>query len=935
MAGILLSGWRIRLFDSAGNPLYPGRVEFFDATTSLPKTIYADKDLTVALGTSVTTDLAGYLPAIWLSDGYYKGIVSQRIQADPETWKTLWTINHLGKELASTGAPGSGIMAYCENIAELKAIEAGTIDAAIVAGYYGSGDCGEPLFFKWDASSTKTDDAGAYIRSNDTPSGTAGRYHQTFPTGVLDIRRWGGIPNSSDIDCTGALVNMGNYACDYEIYPNGAPTIGFPAAGVYKFSGATSLNRVWRDASGENPERVCYYIGQNARIDCAANSLTFANQTTIESEYNIVEYPTGYTFEVGSVEYIRPQWLPNYHGNLAKKIETALANNNGITVKVYGKDATGEIDIEDDMVWEGAHLIIDAPSLVFSSSTGSVLTINNTFEITDNHYIFQMSTLIGSQTINAAWFGWGCLSGNNQASALQSAINASNGQVKIFVPRLTNASHTISTGVYGTQHIYPHTIIPEGTIPIEVNGALYDIYVDAPVNQYVFLCASETPYLALQNPTISPRWFGALEGSTWQSANLSALKKALYVGARGRNIVDGGGGTFYVSGTVSVDLTGASFASTALVSLKNITINGGSAYNVTNSPEMLKITGPIDCELESVNINVNKKACAAIRINTYWSRIRHCFFQNDVKFDDSCEDYAFTNNQVYGEISGSNFTSAAKGAVITGNTFTQCRVHLIGDGGIQTGYKFPMLQNMIVSNNIFQNLDGSYFRGCLYVISRAVNTLVNGLNITDNVFSGNIPAWSNNGEDVPEIYRYRISNVLWSPGTWAVSEQPTNDVRHLMVIRDNIYQWYDPTRDEPTPAYPYNRAGHRQNYLPATSGFDTTSRSMLTATSSNDIFAETWTFSPDPRSVFMLAGDTTTQFISSFHVRGWRPKTGEHTYGVFQPFFAHITCPVKPNADATASVYYNKKQFGYTAGSTGFVGSSLHYGWQWEIYESF
>ena len=205
MAGILLSGWRIRLFDSAGNPLYPGRVEFFDATTSLPKTVYADKDLTVALGTSVTTDLEGYLPAIWLSDGYYKGIVSQRIQDDPETWNPLWTINHIGKALSSSGAPGNGTLAYCANIAELKAIEAGTIDAAILAGYYESGDCGEPLFFTWDASSTKADDAGAYIRSNDTPSGTAGRYHQIFPTGVLDIRKWGGLPNETSIDCTGGI----------------------------------------------------------------------------------------------------------------------------------------------------------------------------------------------------------------------------------------------------------------------------------------------------------------------------------------------------------------------------------------------------------------------------------------------------------------------------------------------------------------------------------------------------------------------------------------------------------------------------------------------------------------------------------------------------------------------------------------------------------
>lgn len=46
--------------DDNGDPVSNGSIEFYDAGTSTPKTVYADRDLSVALGTTVDTDSAGY-----------------------------------------------------------------------------------------------------------------------------------------------------------------------------------------------------------------------------------------------------------------------------------------------------------------------------------------------------------------------------------------------------------------------------------------------------------------------------------------------------------------------------------------------------------------------------------------------------------------------------------------------------------------------------------------------------------------------------------------------------------------------------------------------------------------------------------------------------------------------------------------------------------
>lgn len=50
----------VRVLDASGNPVASGTVEFYNAGTSTPKTVYADADLTIELGTTVSTDAGGY-----------------------------------------------------------------------------------------------------------------------------------------------------------------------------------------------------------------------------------------------------------------------------------------------------------------------------------------------------------------------------------------------------------------------------------------------------------------------------------------------------------------------------------------------------------------------------------------------------------------------------------------------------------------------------------------------------------------------------------------------------------------------------------------------------------------------------------------------------------------------------------------------------------
>jgi hypothetical protein len=850
----LLSGWRIRLFDSAGKPLYPSRVYFYDSTTSLAKTVYADREETVALGTYVDGDIEGYLPSVWLANGLYKADVKVKIQSDPETWKSLWTINDLGIA-ESESLAGQGVLAFCQTVAEMKAIHAGTVDAVLCAGYYTPNDCDYPLFFTYKSDSSKTDDGGAYIRPSDTAVGTAGRYHQQFPSGTLDIRRWGGIPDSTEIDCNGAFVAMGTYASSFENFTE-APRIGFIKCGMYNFLGDVHFNKIWVSEGGVSI-KIPYFIGQGCQIGSNTSIKMYVeNPTVIDSDWQICEYPVYMNFSPGSVPYLRPQWVTAYVQGYDAKLEVMIAASisNGIPIKVYGRGYEGEIVLTKNIILDTRNKIIfDAPDLIFTSSVYTMV-IKNPIEVVNDHHIFNISTVlqdevtvepikIAYQQINASWFGYGSLSTTDQGSALNAAISAATTQEKIFVPTLRDDTHNINIAIVGYINGYSHCLIPETVIPFGASGSISGVSIQAPFDQIVF--SGTLTNILLTNEQLSPKWFGALEGDTVDLvvASTQAIQSAMISATKGRNVLDGGGCIFYTNVTVNLSFPDEVYSDTLyLTNVRNLTLAPATFFNPASDPYMLRIEGQIFVNFEKVDLNprVEKSGIKSLYLDVYEANVDKCTFSFDTFVN--AWHYNFVHTKVYSAVSKLEFCSPRLSANISDNFFYNNRVDILGDSSVQSGYSKPMIQGINFTNNTCQTLLGEENIGCLFLSTQAAGTLVQGVNICDNIFSGN-----------STISKTRISSDISGGAFLDVSQETYTDgygrvyplYTHKINVKNNVTE-----RNLSSDTV--------ENYCPSTEGFWTTKQALddgHVSTLNGFRFADA-TLPMLPYRVFTLSGDT-------------------------------------------------------------------------------
>lgn len=111
-----------RLVNTLGVPYSGAVLRFFDAGTTTPKTVYADADLTVALGTSVTMDSAGY-PT---SNGTTKTIVylgTSPYKVTGETSAAVSLFSHDNVNGAITTTSGGSAAATYETVVETKSLD--------------------------------------------------------------------------------------------------------------------------------------------------------------------------------------------------------------------------------------------------------------------------------------------------------------------------------------------------------------------------------------------------------------------------------------------------------------------------------------------------------------------------------------------------------------------------------------------------------------------------------------------------------------------------------------------------------------------------------------------------------------------------------------------------------------------------------------------
>jgi hypothetical protein len=225
MISYLLSGWRVYVPDENGNPLYQGRVYFYDASTSQPSTVYADKDQVTSLGTYVDVDGNGFLPAIWLDSSHlYKIVVKRLIQEDPETWQTMWEINDVGNPFLTSGNVTGESNIVVNTISELRALDPNDAERpeyVYVMGWNNPGDTGSPMLFRWVQNASGND--GHWISPTITG---VGAWEQIFD-GELDPRKFGAIPDSGNY-CDTSLHNCMMYATEPHTYDSSDPKFYFP-----------------------------------------------------------------------------------------------------------------------------------------------------------------------------------------------------------------------------------------------------------------------------------------------------------------------------------------------------------------------------------------------------------------------------------------------------------------------------------------------------------------------------------------------------------------------------------------------------------------------------------------------------------------------------------------------------------------------------------
>lgn len=287
MKSVLLGGLKVWLVNDGGRPLSApgGRAKFYRAGTSTPVTVYSDIDLTEddALGPVVDTDKLGYLPAIWLkTDKLYKVVVEQRIGVDPEQWEVLWEVDNVGYVDASVWGGGDDRFLFVDSISDLKQVDHSEYGHVFVTGYYAPGDWGEPSLFVWDGDSRKTADDGAYVRPNDVLATDAGRWVQIFDGDILDVRKFGALPDmTQNSDIQGRVLKAINYSQENSTRTRPI-TVGFVAPGRYDFSGDFDFSIYYFTdiVDGTGQHQLKWFIG---------NDVVFRNTLETDATFTLAK----------------------------------------------------------------------------------------------------------------------------------------------------------------------------------------------------------------------------------------------------------------------------------------------------------------------------------------------------------------------------------------------------------------------------------------------------------------------------------------------------------------------------------------------------------------------------------------------------------------------------------------------------------------------
>lgn len=459
MKSVLLGGLKVFLINDGGFPLSApgGRAKFFKAGTSTPETVYSDIDLTegTALGPVVYTDALGALPAIWLkTDRLYKVVVEQKVSDDPETWAVLWEVDNVGTYVQESAEVTGDPSAVVSSISALKAVDHGEHSTVQVLGYYVPGDWGTPSTFVYDANSTASADDGAYVEPNDH----VGRWVQVFSGDVLDVRKFGAIPDlTENSDVTAKVVNAVNYA-QRNSTRSRPLTVAFLAPGKYEFVGDFDFTQYadFVDLSDNSHHKLNWLIcedvvfkGDNSDFTLSSNTVCLTREALIEGSNATLSVEGG-----GSIK-VDPAWWGDEACSVSdcyvechsvttnnKRFERCVVNSNRMFGTGAGYVTLVEMNFKEEWFasdFDWSHLLLSDTTISFYDcfSADSYIDIKNA----QGDYDYGD---INGKTVNGRELGSGCVLEN---AVLSNAIINGNCQLN---------------NVYGT-------VTVDANVPIDLN----------------------------------------------------------------------------------------------------------------------------------------------------------------------------------------------------------------------------------------------------------------------------------------------------------------------------------------------------------------------------------------------------------------------------------------------------------------------------------
>ena len=167
MAGLLIVPGLWPVFDANGDPVSGATIRFYEPGTTTPKAVYSDATLATSLGTQLTTNaggepttLAGVIARLWWAADAALFDVQVTAGASTRTWSGV---------LVSDGALVS--LLPITNITALRATTwpSGRPTLVTLVSNWATGDGGGT--FRWDASSTATDNGGTIIKETAVTTG--------------------------------------------------------------------------------------------------------------------------------------------------------------------------------------------------------------------------------------------------------------------------------------------------------------------------------------------------------------------------------------------------------------------------------------------------------------------------------------------------------------------------------------------------------------------------------------------------------------------------------------------------------------------------------------------------------------------------------------------------------------------------------------------